>query len=159
MSTCPCLAFRNNYYKALHAAKKQNKQPHQQQKAPQKPKSQQAVTKPLTPQPAASKPPHTPSVIYHGPQKQHQQQSTSQNKSPKRTVFVVYYSTYGHVEKLARQVAKGLERAGVNAKLFQVPETLPQEILEKMGALAKPSDVPVIKAEDLKQADGFLFGY
>lgn len=32
----------------------------------------------------------------------------------KKSVYVVYYSTYGHVEKLARQQAKGLEKAGGN---------------------------------------------
>lgn len=30
----------------------------------------------------------------------------------KRCVYVVFYSTYGHVEKLAREVAKGVEKAG-----------------------------------------------
>ena len=73
-------------------------------------------------------------------------------------VYVVYYSTYGHVEKLARQAVRGLEKAGVNSKLFQVAETLPQEVLTRMHAPPKASDVPVIKVEDLKSADGFLFG-
>jgi multimeric flavodoxin WrbA len=36
------------------------------------------------------------------------------------TVYVIYYSTYGHVEKLARNIVKGLERSGVKVKLFQV---------------------------------------
>ena len=39
----------------------------------------------------------------------------------------------------------------------KVPETLDDAILEKMHAPAKP-DVPVITAEKLKEADGFLFG-
>ncbi len=30
----------------------------------------------------------------------------------KRCVYVVYYSTHGHIEKLAREVAKGVEKAG-----------------------------------------------
>jgi NAD(P)H dehydrogenase (quinone) len=42
--------------------------------------------------------------------------------------------------------------------LYQVPETLPQEILAKMGAPPKEAGVPIIKAEDLKNADGILFG-
>ena len=40
-----------------------------------------------------------------------------------------------------------------------MPETLPQEILDKMKAPAKASDVPIIKADELKDADGFLFGF
>ena len=47
----------------------------------------------------------------------------------------------------------------MTAKLYQVAETLPSEVLEKMSAPQKASDVPIIKAEDLKQADGFLFGF
>lgn len=30
----------------------------------------------------------------------------------KKNVFVIYYSTYGHVQALAREVCKGLEKAG-----------------------------------------------
>ncbi|RMZ93265.1 NAD(P)H:quinone type IV, partial [Brachionus plicatilis] len=73
-------------------------------------------------------------------------------------VFVIYYSTYGHIEKLARSVMKGLEESGVNAKLFQIEETLSQEILEKMHAPPKASNVPVISASQLPEADGYLFG-
>jgi NAD(P)H:quinone oxidoreductase type IV len=65
---------------------------------------------------------------------------------------------YGHIEKLAREVFRGLERSGVQAKLFQVAETLPQEVLNKMHAPPKPTDVPVISVDQLEQADGFLFG-
>jgi len=41
----------------------------------------------------------------------------------KKTVFVVYYSMYGHIEKMARAVCKGLEKSGVSAKLYQVIKT------------------------------------
>lgn len=73
-------------------------------------------------------------------------------------VYVIYYSTYGHIEKLARRVVKGLEESGVQAKLFQVPETLPTDVLEKMHAPPKAADVPVITVDQLPEADGFLFG-
>lgn len=46
----------------------------------------------------------------------------------------------------------------MTAKLFQIQETLPQEVLEKMHAPAKPADVPFITADELKNADGILFG-
>lgn len=76
----------------------------------------------------------------------------------RKTVFVIYYSLYGHVAKLARQVCQGLERAGVNARLFQVAETLPREVLDKMHAPPKDANVPVITPALMKEADGFLFG-
>ncbi len=72
-------------------------------------------------------------------------------------VYVVYYSMFGHIEKLARHVVKGLEQSGVTVKLFQVAETLSEEILAKLHAPPK-SDVPVITAEQLAEADGILFG-
>ncbi|CDH53637.1 protoplast secreted protein 2 precursor [Lichtheimia corymbifera JMRC:FSU:9682] len=72
-------------------------------------------------------------------------------------VHIVFYSTYGHVYRLAQEVQKGLEAVDVEAKLFQVAETLSDEILQKMHAPAKP-DVPVITVDDLKEADGILFG-
>jgi hypothetical protein len=41
----------------------------------------------------------------------------------KKTVFVIYYSMYGHIEALARAEMKGLEKAGgnikINLKFFQ----------------------------------------
>ena len=46
----------------------------------------------------------------------------------KPVVYVIYYSMFGHVETLARTVVKGLERSGVTAKLFQVAETLPEDV-------------------------------
>lgn len=41
----------------------------------------------------------------------------------------------------------------------QVPETLPERILEKMKAPPKPDDVPEIKPEQLLEADGYIFGF
>ncbi|KAG4971568.1 hypothetical protein AAZX31_13G231700 [Glycine max] len=74
-------------------------------------------------------------------------------------VYIVYYSTYGHVEKLAREIEKGAASVeGVEAKLWQVPETLPEEVLAKLGAPPK-SDVPIITPNELPEADGFLFGF
>ena len=68
------------------------------------------------------------------------------------TIYVVYYSTHGHIEKLARKVVNGLEKAGVNAKLFQVAETLSDDILQKMHAKPKATDVPVITPDQLAEA-------
>ncbi|CDO99681.1 unnamed protein product [Coffea canephora] len=74
-------------------------------------------------------------------------------------VYIVYYSTYGHVEKLAHEIKKGADCVeGVEAKLWQVPETLSAEILGKMGAPQK-SDVPIITPHELPEADAFIFGF
>ncbi|KAI7896381.1 flavoprotein-like protein [Mucor mucedo] len=72
-------------------------------------------------------------------------------------VYIIIYSLYHHIYTLALDVQKGLVASGIDAKIFQVPETLPEEILVKMQAPPKP-DVPVITVDDLSEADGFLFG-
>ena len=77
-------------------------------------------------------------------------------------VLIVYYSTYGHVHKMAEAVAEGVrEIAGVEAILRRVPETLPEEVLEKMGAVEAQqsmSNVPICTVEELASADAVIFG-
>jgi len=75
-------------------------------------------------------------------------------------VYIVFYSLYGHVEDMARKIQEGANAVdGVEATLWQVPETLPHRVLEKMKAPDKPNDVPEIRPEQLVEADGFLFGF
>jgi NAD(P)H dehydrogenase (quinone) len=77
-------------------------------------------------------------------------------------VWVVYYSMYGHVYKLAEAAAEGARSvASVEAALLRVPETLPEEVLEKMVAIEaqkQQADVPVCTVDDLGEADAFIFG-
>ncbi|KAJ7617326.1 NADH-quinone oxidoreductase [Roridomyces roridus] len=72
-------------------------------------------------------------------------------------IAIIIYSMYGHIAKLAEAEKKGIEAAGGNAEIFQIPETLPQEVLTKMYAPAKP-DYPIIDADKLATFDAFLFG-
>ncbi|KAI8641219.1 flavoprotein-like protein [Parasitella parasitica] len=73
------------------------------------------------------------------------------------TVYIIIYSLYHHIYKVAKDVQKGLESQGVTVELFQVPETLSDEILEKLHAPPKP-DIPIITVDALTKADAFLFG-
>jgi NAD(P)H dehydrogenase (quinone) len=43
--------------------------------------------------------------------------------------------------------------------VLQVPETLSEEALTKMGAPPKREDVPVISPAELADADGLIFGF
>ncbi|KAF7975412.1 hypothetical protein HWV62_9647 [Athelia sp. TMB] len=72
-------------------------------------------------------------------------------------IAIVIYSMYGHIAKVAEAEKKGIEAAGGSATIFQVPETLPQEILTKMHAPAKP-DYPIITPTELATFDAFLLG-
>ncbi|KAJ1956725.1 hypothetical protein GGI12_005234 [Dipsacomyces acuminosporus] len=74
-------------------------------------------------------------------------------------IFVITYSTYGHINTLAESIKKGLQKAGsVQVEHYQFQETLSDEILAKMHAPPKP-DIPVITVDKLAEADGFLFGF
>lgn len=77
-------------------------------------------------------------------------------------VLIVYYSTYGHINKMAEAVAEGVrEIKGAEAILRRVPETLPEEVLEKMGAVEAQqsmSNVPICTVEELASADAVIFG-
>lgn len=64
---------------------------------------------------------------------------------------------YGHILKLAEAEQAGLKKAGIEADIYQVAETLPQEVLTKMGAPPK-SSYPTIDADTLEKYDAFLFG-
>ena len=77
-------------------------------------------------------------------------------------IKVIFHSLYGHTFKLAEAIAEGARSVpGVEAEVLQVAETLPESVLEKMGALEakKPfAHIPVAKAADLADADGLIFG-
>jgi len=72
-------------------------------------------------------------------------------------IAIVFYSMYGHIHQLADAEKKGIEAAGGKVDVYQVPETLPQEVLSKMHAPPK-SDLPTITPDILKEYDAFLFG-
>jgi len=72
-------------------------------------------------------------------------------------IAIVIYTTWGHIAKMAEAEKKGIEAAGGQAKIFQVAETLPEEVLTKMYAPPKP-DYPVITPAELPEFDAFLFG-
>jgi NAD(P)H dehydrogenase (quinone) len=77
-------------------------------------------------------------------------------------ILVVYYSMYGHVNRLAEAVAEGAKQvAGADVSLRRVPETLPPEILAKMGATDAQkamSNIPVCTVAELGDADAIIFG-
>lgn len=76
-------------------------------------------------------------------------------------VQIVFYSTFGHVWKLAEAVADGVREAGGNAQVLQVPELLSPEILAKMGATeAKKAfaHIPLADPRKLGEADAVILG-
>jgi NAD(P)H dehydrogenase (quinone) len=77
-------------------------------------------------------------------------------------VQIIFYSTYGHVYRLAEEIAVGVrEVSGVEAEVLQVAETLPPEVLEKMGATAARkafAHVPIADPKRMGEADAIILG-
>lgn len=77
-------------------------------------------------------------------------------------VQIVFHSLYTHVYQLAEAIAEGArEVSGAEVLLAQVPETLPAEILEKMGATAAKKSfahIPVADPHALAEADAIILG-
>ncbi|GAI40322.1 unnamed protein product, partial [marine sediment metagenome] len=77
-------------------------------------------------------------------------------------VQVIFYSMYGHIYRMAEAAAKGAREVdGVEVELLQVPELVPDEVLEESGAKkarAAFAHIPVAKVGDLADADAVIFG-
>ena len=77
-------------------------------------------------------------------------------------VQIVFYSMYGHVFRMAEAVAQGVrEVPDTQAVLYQVPELVPDDVLEKSGARKAReayAHVPVMKPEQLTEGDAIIFG-
>src|SRR4030043_602370 len=77
-------------------------------------------------------------------------------------IQIIFYSMYGHIYRMAEAVADGVKMVeGTDVAIYQVPEIVPQNILEKIGA-AKAREVfahiPVANVEQLSGACAIIFG-
>lgn len=73
-------------------------------------------------------------------------------------VLILYYSTYGHIEKMAYAAADGAQavpRAEVIVK--RVPEMMPRDLAAKIGAKLDQS-APIAQPLELANYDAILFG-
>jgi NAD(P)H dehydrogenase (quinone) len=78
----------------------------------------------------------------------------------KLKICIIYYSTYGHIRTLATELSEAAKKEGLEVSIFRAPETLSDEILQKMGAPDKGDD-PMLDMEvvgKLPEFDGFIFG-
>lgn len=77
-------------------------------------------------------------------------------------VNIIFHSLYGHVWRLAEAVAEGAKQVkGAEVGIFQVKETLSDDILKRMSAVeAKKqfSHVPIATTDNLAEANAVIFG-
>jgi len=72
-------------------------------------------------------------------------------------VLVLYYSSFGHIEKMAEAVAQGVRDAGAEAIVKRVPELVPEEIAKKSGFKLDQA-APIATVAELPDYDAIIFG-
>lgn len=72
-------------------------------------------------------------------------------------VLVLYYSSYGHIEKMAEAVAEGVREAGSEAVIKRVPELVPEDIAKKSGFKLDQA-APIATVAELPEYDAIIFG-
>ncbi|HYE51274.1 MAG TPA: NAD(P)H:quinone oxidoreductase [Azospirillaceae bacterium] len=73
-------------------------------------------------------------------------------------VLVLYYSSYGHIETMAKAVADGARSvAGTEVVVKRVPELVPEEIARKSG-LKLDQDAPIASPQELGDYDAIILG-
>src|SRR3954453_22346778 len=72
-------------------------------------------------------------------------------------VLVLYYSSYGHIEKMAEAVAEGARKAGAQVDVKRAPETVP-EAIAKSGHFKLDQAAPVAAVADLENYDAIIVG-
>jgi NAD(P)H dehydrogenase (quinone) len=72
-------------------------------------------------------------------------------------VLVLYYSSYGHIEKMAEAVAEGARSAGAQVDVKRVPETVPAEVA-KSAHFKLDQAAPVASVAELEHYDAIVVG-
>lgn len=72
-------------------------------------------------------------------------------------VLVLYYSSYGHIERMAYAVAEGARSANADVTVKRVPELVPEDVAKSSGyKLDQPA--PIATVEELPDYDAIIFG-
>src|ERR1700743_2869843 len=72
-------------------------------------------------------------------------------------VLVLYYSAYGHIEKMAEAVAEGAREAGATVDIKRVPELVP-EAVAKASYYKMDQKAPIATIEDLANYYALVVG-
>lgn len=72
-------------------------------------------------------------------------------------VLVLYYSSYGHVERMAGAVAEGVCSAGASVDIRRVPELVPAAVAERAG-YKLDQQAPLARVAELADYDAIILG-
>ena len=65
-------------------------------------------------------------------------------------ILVLYYSAYGHVERMAEAVAEGAREAGAEVDIRRVPELVSEEVARSSG-YKLDQKAPIARVDELLQ--------
>ena len=72
-------------------------------------------------------------------------------------VLVLYYSSYGHIETMARAMAEGARLTGAAVDVKRVPEIVPEDIARSAG-FKLDQEAPVATIAELESYDAIIVG-
>lgn len=72
-------------------------------------------------------------------------------------VLVLYYSSYGHIEAMAKAVAEGAGASGAQVDVKRVPETVPEHVARE-SHFKLDQDAPVASVSELESYDAIVVG-
>jgi NAD(P)H dehydrogenase (quinone) len=72
-------------------------------------------------------------------------------------ILVLYYSSWGHMEQMAKAAAEGAREAGADVTIKRVPELVPEEVA-KAAHYKLDQEAPIAQPLELENYDGFIFG-
>jgi NAD(P)H dehydrogenase (quinone) len=72
-------------------------------------------------------------------------------------ILVLYYSSWGHMEQMAKAAADGAREAGADVTIKRVPELVPEEVA-KAAYYKLDQEAPVATPLELGDYDGVIFG-
>jgi len=72
-------------------------------------------------------------------------------------ILVLYYSSYGHIETMAKAVAEGARAAGATVDIKRVPEIVSDEVA-KASYYKLDQDAPIAVIDDLADYDAIIIG-
>jgi len=73
-------------------------------------------------------------------------------------VLVLYYSSYGHVERMAEAVAEGARTVeGEEVTIKRVPELVPEDVARNAG-MKLDQAAPIASVDELPEYDAIIFG-
>ena len=72
-------------------------------------------------------------------------------------ILVLYYSSFGHIEKMAGAVAEGAREAGAEVTIKRVPELVSEDVAKKSGFKLDQA-APVATVDELANYDAIILG-